>query len=470
MSMSPFNSANESDCLRAAPADRYAAGRSQREAIPLEAHVEAAIEANRADSLSILARQNKTRIPELIPLRFGRMSRNPFTFLRGAAAVMASDLATGARTSLRVELCGDAHLGNFRWYFAPNRDQVFDLNDFDETLPGPFEWDVKRLAASVMVSGRANGFSNREAHAATRSAMRSYRKFIAATSELNPLELHYYRFKSQTALKRIEKHGKKHRRWKEEVLAKASRNNSLRAFDKLTDIVDGRRIIVPDPPLIVPFDGMAAADESRAVGKFLDRYRASLPLERRILIDRFSLVEVAQKVVGVGSVGIRCLIVLLEAGDGTPLFLQFKQAMPSVLETHLGASVYKQAGQRVVEGQRLIQATSDVLLGWANWREPGGKKIDFYFRQLWDGKGKINIEELGPKRLAAYAGLCGKALACAHARSGDAMMIRGYIGEDKTFDDIMVEYADRYAAITESDHAQLCDAINDGAIEVARDI
>ncbi len=470
MSRSPFNSESESDCLRAAPAERYDAGRSRREDVPLEAHVEAAPETGRIDSLTILAEQNKTRLAELVPLRYGRMSRTPFTFLRGAAAIMASDLAAGARTNLRVELCGDAHLGNFRWYCAPNREQVFDLNDFDETLPGPFEWDVKRLAASVTVSARANGFSSTQARAATRSAMRYYRKFIAEASELGPLDLYYYRFKSQAALERIEKHGKNHRKWKEEVLAKATRNNSLRALDKLTAVVDGRRVIVPDPPLIVRVDDVIAAAESDAVGQFLDRYRQSLPLDRRMLLDRFSVVDIARKVVGVGSVGIRCLIVLLEAGDGTPLFLQFKQAMPSVLEAHLGASAFEQAGQRVVEGQRLIQATSDVLLGWAHWQEPGGQEIDFYFRQLWDGKGKIDIEELGPDRLAAYASLCGKTLAYAHARSGDAMTIRGYIGEDKAFDDIMVEYADRYADITERDLAQLCEAIDDGAIEVVRDI
>jgi uncharacterized protein (DUF2252 family) len=466
----PSKHASTWDSLRAAPAVRYDGGRARREAVPLEAHVEAAPATGRANALTILAGQDKSRLADLVPLRYGRMSRTPFTFLRGAAAVMASDLAAGPRTDLQVELCGDAHLGNFRWYLAPSRDQVFDLNDFDETLPGPFEWDVKRLAASVAVAARANGCSGAQARAATRAAMRYYRKSIAEASELSPLELHYYRFNSRTALERIEKHGSSHRKWKEEVLAKASRNNSLRAFDKLTDVVDGRRVIVPDPPLIVRFDGMSAANESNAVDGFLDRYRQSLSLERRMLLDRFSLVDIAQKVVGVGSVGIRCLIVLLEAGDGTPLFLQFKQALPSVLEAHLGASAFEQAGQRVVEGQRLIQATSDVLLGWAQWQEPDGQELDFYFRQLWDGKGKIDIEELGPKRLAAYAGLCGKALAFAHARSGDAMMIRGYIGDDKTFDDIMVAYADRYADVTEHDQRQLCEAIDDGAIEVVRDI
>ncbi len=470
MPRSLFNSESELAYLKAAPAERHDAGRSQRETVPLEAHVETALETGRTDPLTILAEQDKTRLNELVPLRYGRMSRTPFTFLRAAAAIMASDLAVGVRTDLRVELCGDAHLGNFRWYRAPNRELVFDLNDFDETLPGPFEWDVKRLAASVTVSARANGLSNKQARAATRSAMRYYHNFIAKASELSPLDLHYYRFESQAALERIEKHGKKHREWKEEVLAKATRKNSLSAFDKLTDVVDGRRIIVPNPPLIVRVDDEIAAAERGAVGAFLDRYRQSLPLERRLLLDRFSLVDIAKKVVGVGSVGTRCLIVLLEAGDGTPLFLQFKQATSSVLEAHLGGSAFEQAGQRVVEGQRLIQATSDVLLGWARWQEPGGQEIDFYFRQLWDGKGKIDIEELGPKRLAAYAGLCGKTLAFAHARSGDAMMIRGYIGDDKTFDDVMVEFADRYADITERDQTQLCQAINDGAIEAVRDI
>jgi uncharacterized protein (DUF2252 family) len=470
MPSSLFNSESESAYLRAPPAERRDAGRSRRESIPLEAHAEAAPEAGRADPLTILAEQDKTRLADLVPLRYGRMSRTPFTFLRGAAAIMASDLAAGARTDLRVELCGDAHLGNFRWYCAPSRELVFDLNDFDETLPGPFEWDVKRLAASVTVAARANGFSTKKARAATRSAMRDYRRFIVQASELSPLDLHYYRFESQSALERIEKHGKKHRKWKEEVLAKATRKNSLSAFNKLTEVVDGRRLIVPDPPLIVRVDDEIAAAESGAVGEFLDRYRDSLPLGRRLLLDRFSLVDVAKKVVGVGSVGTRCLIVLLEAGDGTPLFLQFKQATSSVLEAHLGPSAFEEAGQRVVEGQRLIQATSDALLGWARWQQPGEQKIDFYFRQLWDGKGKIDVEDLGPERLAAYAGLCGKTLAFAHARSGDAMMIRGYIGDDRAFEDVMVEYADRYADITERDQARLCEAIKDGAIEVVRDI
>jgi uncharacterized protein (DUF2252 family) len=456
--------------LQAPPSDRYDAGRSQQDSVPLEAHAEVITGAGRADPLAILAQQDKSRLPELVPLRYGRMSRTPFTFLRGAAAIMASDLAAGARTDLWVELCGDAHLGNFRWYHAPDRRLVFDLNDFDETLPGPFEWDVKRLAASVTVAARNNGFSGKKARAATRSAMRNYREFIVTTSGLDPLALYYYRFESEAALERIKGHGKKHRKWKQEVLNKATRKNSLRALNKLTKVVDGRRVIVPDPPLIVRVDDHPAAGESGGVSAFFERYRESLPLDRRMLIDRFSLVDFAQKVVGVGSVGTRCLIMLLEAGDGTPLFLQFKQAVTSVLEPYLGASVFEEAGQRVVEGQRMIQATSDVFLGWARWQGEDEQPIDFYFRQLWDGKGKLDVDAMGPGRLAAYAGVCGKTLAFAHARSGDAMMIRGYIGDDEAFDDVMVEFADRYADRTERDHTVLSEAINDGAIEVIRDI
>jgi uncharacterized protein (DUF2252 family) len=457
--------------LSATPAERYEAGRSRREAVPLEAHAAVATGVGRVDPLSILAARDKARLADLLPLRYGRMSRTPFTFLRGAAAVMASDLAAGARTDLRVELCGDAHLGNFRWYRAPNGDLVFDLNDFDETLPGPFEWDVKRLAASITACARVGGMAKPQVREATRTALREYREAIAVASELNPLDLYYYRFNAQAVLERVEQYGKEHRKWKETVLAKATRRNSLLAFDKLTKVVKGRRMIVPDPPLILRIDDDIAAAGLGALTQCLEDYRQSLSLERRMLIDRFSLVDVVRKVVGVGSVGTRCLIALLQAGDGTPLFLQLKQATASVLEGHLGNSPFTHAGQRVVEGQRLIQATSDALLGWSSWKEsPNGPGIDFYLRQLWDGKGKIDIETLGPARLAAYAGLCGKTLALAHARSGDAMAIRGYIGDDSAFDEVIVAYADRYAQVTARDHARLREAIDDGVIEAVCDI
>ncbi len=379
---------------------------------------------------------------------------------------MASDLALGSRTDIKVELCGDAHLGNFRWFNGPDRKPVFDLNDFDETLPGPFEWDVKRLAASITVVARNNGFSAKQSWAATRAAMRDYRESIGRASELDPLELFYYRFLAELALERVARQGTKHKKWKADIVKKASRKNSMRAFNKLTKVVAGQRAIVLDPPRVV---SVANRLESEQVQLFFREYYETLPLDRRVLLDRFSLVDVARKVVGVGSVGTRCFIVLLEADDGTPLFMQFKQAMPSVLEPYLGKSQFQQSGQRVVEGQRLIQATSDMFLGWARWKDEDGK-FDFYFRQLWDGKGKINAEELGPRRLAVFAGLCGKTLAFAHARSGDPMTIRGYIGDDDTFDKVIVEYAERYADCTERDHARLVEAIDDGALEAVRDL
>lgn len=458
--------------FHAPPRDRYDAGRSQRDAVPLKAHGESIIGPERVDPLTILEKQNRdqNRVPQLIPLRFGRMSYSPFTYLRGAAAVQASDLAAGPRTDLWVELCGDAHLGNFRWFNCPDRKPVFDLNDFDETLPGPFEWDVKRLAASITVAARSNGFPPKKCRAATRSAMRAYRESITTASELSPLDLFYYRFRSKVALDRIAQHGRRHRRWKENVLAKAARKNSMRALQELTTVVDGRRVIVPDPPRTVRVDDELAGGNLTRFAEFFESYQETLPFDRRVLIDQFSLIDVVQKVVGVGSVGTRCLIVLLEASDGTPLFLQFKQATESVLEQYLGRSVFEHSGQRVVEGQRLIQATSDMFLGWSQWQDPDGKLVDFYFRQLWDGKGKICVEALGPTRLAIFAGLCGKALAFAHARSGDAMMIRGYIGEDDSFDRLLVNYADRYADCTWADHAQLEMAIHDGHIEVERDL
>jgi len=449
----------------ASPRDRYDAGRAQRDLVSLAAQADLPADADRSDPLQTLQTQDATRLAEVVPLRYGRMSRTPFTFLRGAAAVMADDLAARPWTDLWVELCGDAHLGNFRWYNAPDRRAVFDLNDFDETLPGPFEWDVKRLAASITVAARNKGFPTEQCRAATRSAMRDYRTFIVEASKLNPLDLHYYRFEADAVLERIETHGKKHRKWKEKIVGKAAGKTSLRALDKLTDIVVGRRVIVPDPPRIVRIDEQLAEAGAREADRFFERYRKSLPFDRRVLIDRFSVVDVARKVVGVGSVGTRCLVLLLESDDRTPLFLQLKQAVPSVLERHLGASAFKQSGQRVVEGQRLIQATSDIFLGWASWKPRGSERVDFYVRQLWDGKGKIDVEALSPKRLSAYAGLCGKTLAFAHARSGDAMMIRGYIGEDETFDDAMVEYADRYADVTERDHRRLAEAISDGEVQ-----
>ena len=276
--------------LRASPRDRYDAGRAGRERVPLEAHAELA-SGDRKDPLTILADQDQTRLSEVIPLRYGRMSRTPFTYLRGAAAVMASDLAAGLRSHFHVGLCGDAHLGNFRWYRAPDRQLVFDINDFDETLPGPFEWDLKRLAASIMICGRHNGFSEDKCRNATRDAIRYYREFMATASKMNPLDLFYYRIDSATVLEKIEKRGKKHRKWTEQVLQKAGRRNSLRAFRKLTDIVDGRRVIVTDPPLVVRVDEHLQEEEAASVSEFYEQYYQSLLLDRQLPQDQVDDVD-----------------------------------------------------------------------------------------------------------------------------------------------------------------------------------
>ena len=454
---------------QAPPQARYDAGRSRREDLPLEAHAELVMD-GRPDPLAILAAQDTTRVKDLVPIRYGRMSRSPFTFLRGAAAVMASDLASTPTTDLGVELCGDAHLGNFRTYRAPSRELVFDLNDFDETLPGPFEWDVKRLATSITVAGRNNGFSTEKTRAATREAMRSYRIAMGEAAGLNPLDLSYYRFDATRVLERMQTRGKKHAKRARKRLGKAQRKDSLRALRKYTDVVDGRRVIVPDPPVIVPVPPEHGMDAPDGVVALFDRYVETLPLDRQAVIGRFTPIDVAQKVVGVGSVGTRCLILLLEAGDGTPLFLQFKQAVSSVLEAHLEPSPYEQAGRRVVEGQRLIQATSDLFLGWARYETASAPAVDFYFRQLWDGKGKSDPELMTPPWLTAFSDLCGKTLAYAHARSGDPMMIHGYIDDpDGGFEDAMVAFADRYADLTDADHATMAHAIEDGRLEVIRD-
>ena len=445
--------------------DRRDAGRAERERVPLEAHADVVLEA-RPDPIAILQGQDATRLAEVVPLRYARTSRSPFTFLRGAAAVMASDLSRGPSTGLWAELCGDAHLGNFRFFLSPERRLVFDINDFDETLPGPFEWDVKRLCASITVAARNSGFRKRQARDATRYAAAAYRETMKEVSELDPLALHYYQFESEAILERLRRYGKKQCAWGGKAVRKAMEKNSMRAMRKYTRVVDGRRVIAHDPPVVVPAPEALAFGQPDGVYVLFGRYRESLALEYRMLLDRFEPIDVARKVVGVGSVGTRCLILLLQAGDGTPLFLQFKQATASVLEPYLGGSTYDLCGQRVVEGQRLIQGTSDVLLGWARHHQQNGESVDFYFRQLWDGKGKLAVEEMAPKCLRAFAGLCGKTLAFAHARSGDPARIDGYIDDGETFDDALVAVADRYAELTAADHDLLVEAIRDGATPV----
>jgi uncharacterized protein (DUF2252 family) len=443
------------------PDTRKRDGRALRDVVPLEdhAHVDTV---DRPDPIALLTAQDATRLEELVPIRHQRMALTPFSFFRGAAAIMASDLARVPATGLRVQLCGDAHLSNFGMFHSPDRRLVFDVNDFDETLPGSFEWDLKRLAASVTVAGRNNELSGKQIRSATRAAVRGYRKGLERTVALSPLDVHYHRIEVESVLADSEQLRKRSRK----AIAEATQKDSVRALDKLTEIVDGRRRIVARPPLVIPLDGHLTGDDGQRLTEFFAAYRSSLPPHRSAVLDRYQLVDVAHKVVGVGSVGTRCLIVLLESDTGSPLFLQFKEATASVLEPYLGASEFEEAGERVVRGQRLMQATGDIFLGWSRYHRPDGLEVDFYFRQLWDGKGSADVDQMGPKRLKNYAAHCGGALALAHARTGDAATITGYLGDDRAIDHVLADFAERYADLAENDHAAHLQAIASGRIDV----
>ncbi len=438
---------------------RLAAGKAWREQVPVEDHAELPLGEDRPDPVGLLLEQDENRVPQLVPIRHGRMRVDPFTFFRGGAAIMASDLSRTPTTGLRVQLCGDAHLSNFGVFNGPDRRLVFDVNDFDETTPGPFEWDLKRLAASVTIAGRNNDLKAGQIGTATRAAVRGYREVLARTLTVSPLDLRYFRVDVEEVVARSDEKLRKRSR---KALDKATRKDSMRALGKLTEVVDGHRRIVARPPVIVRVDELAGERDS--IAGFFERYRSTLPPHRAVVLDRYRFVDMAHKVVGVGSVGTRCLIVLLECDAGSPLFLQFKEATRSVLEPYCGASEYDQAGERVVRGQRLMQSTGDILLGWSRFDRPDGGATDFYFRQLWDGKGSAEVDQMGPKRLARYAHACGGTLALAHARTGDGVMISGYLGDDATADHAFAEFAERYADLDELDHAAHEQAISTGRV------
>ncbi|MFI9403189.1 DUF2252 domain-containing protein [Nocardia sp. NPDC052316] len=416
--------------------------------------------ADRADPISVLERQAATRVPELVPIRYARMAAGQFPFLRGAPAIMAADLAASPNTGLTVQLCGDAHLSNFGLFASPERALVFDLNDFDETLPGPFEWDVKRLAASVAVAARANGFADADAETAVAAAARSYREAMIRLAELGELAVWYEKIDADqlTALARKPKR----RKGVEQALAEARTRTNLQALTKLTEPdADGVPRIRHRPPLLIPI-GQFDADLIQRV--FAD-YRRSVAEERRVLLDRHEMLDLAVKVVGVGSVGTRCFVALL-AGRMTksPLFLQVKEAEQSVLAPHTAASRFRNQGHRVVHGQRLIQAASDIFLGWAT----GADGRHYYWRQLRDMKGSADIEDMSRSYLRDYAALCGRALARAHARSGDRVAIAAYLGSSDTFDRVMIDFAVAYADQTRHDHRALRSAIDAGRVVAAK--
>jgi uncharacterized protein (DUF2252 family) len=383
------------------------------------------------------------------------MAASPFAFLRGSAAVMAADLASQPHTGLTVQLCGDAHLLNFGLYASPERTLLFDLNDFDETFPGPFEWDVKRLAASVAVAGRENGHSDTKAHRAALEATAAYRTALRGLARKGELAVWYERIDADSLLPLVR--SARHRRRVESSLTRARRRTSLHAVGKLTETVDGRRRIVHDPPLLEP----AGAADTASLRKIFSDYRSTLSEERRLLLDRYRFVDAARKVVGVGSVGTRCFIVLLAGRDqDDPLFLQIKEAHKSVLEEHLPTGPYVHPGHRVVAGQRLLQAASDIFLGWMTG--PQGRA--FYWRQLRDMKGSADVAGMSPEALTAYARLCGTALARAHARSGDRIAIAAYLGNTDTFERAVADFALSYATQTTADHATLGAAVAAGVV------
>jgi uncharacterized protein (DUF2252 family) len=439
-------------------------GRAARRVAPRGSHAEWAPAPDRPDPVDLLETQARDRIQELMPLRYSCMMASPFAFMRGSAIIMANDLASTPTSGIHAQLCGDAHLLNFGAYASPERALLFDVNDFDETLPGPWEWDIKRLAASFVVAGRDNGFDAADCREAAQASVASYRQRMAEFSEMGELEVWYSRVGAEEVSGLLSDAKKKTTKKLNKALRKARGHDSLQALSKLTRVVDGRRMINDDPPLLVR---LPEGDDIRAqVYAILESYKRTLQDDRRHLLDRYRFVDTARKVVGVGSVGTRAYVVLLEGRDeDDPLFLQVKEAGASVLENYVKSNTYEHHGHRIVAGQRLMQAASDIFLGW--FRGTGGR--DFYWRQLKDMKGSANVESMSPDELVLYGGLCGWTLARAHARSGDRAQIAGYLGKGERFDRAIAEFAQAYADQTERDHAALCAAVKSGRLPAAAD-
>ncbi|MGW6577937.1 DUF2252 domain-containing protein [Streptomyces globisporus] len=457
----------------ATPAERAALGKAARRKAPRSGHAEFTASPHRPDPLTVLERQSAERVPELVPIRYARMTESPFRFYRGAASLMAADLAGTPISGIRAQLCGDAHLLNFRLLASPERNLLFDINDFDETLPGPWEWDVKRLAASLVIAGRANGFTPPERAGIVRAAVRSYREAMARFAGMRNLEVWYARTDAER-LRAVaaEQLGGRGRRTVDRALGKARSRDSLQAFGKLAEVVHGRLRIAADPPMVVPLTDLTPGVDRDAVfrqfGSMLAGYARSLPADRRSLLEDFALVDVARKVVGVGSVGTRCWIVLLLGRDGgDPLLLQAKEAGPSVLAEFAGASRYANQGERVVAGQRLMQAAGDIFLGWERADGLDGRSRDFYVRQLRDWKGIAEPESMAPKGMRVFGEMCGATLARAHARSGDRIAIAGYLGSKDVFDRAIATFAESYADRNELDHRALVDAVAAGRLPAA---
>ena len=439
--------------------------------MPRSSHAVFEPPSRRADPIKLLERQATTRVPELVPIRYGRMLVSPFTFYRGAALIMASDLAATPHSGLTVQCCGDAHLSNFGAFASPERRLVFDINDFDETLPGPWEWDVKRLAVSMLIAARDCGFRAKEQERIVLDTVAEYRTTMARFAGMKNLEVWYAHLDIESTIQQLAAQFKaKTVKRAEKQVAKARTKDSMSAFSKLTRVVDGEARIVADPPLIVPIDdletGRGRDEMFDLLHELLRAYRGTLEHDRRVLLEEFRLADFARKVVGVGSVGTRAWIALMLGRDGEdPLFLQMKEAESSVLEEFLPASEFDNHGERVVRGQRLMQATSDIFLGWVHIEEgEGGVPRDFYGRQLKDWKGSAEIERMVPEGMAQYGKLCGWTLARAHARSGDRIAIAAYLGNGSSFDRAILEFSHAYAEQNERDYKALAKAVDSGRI------
>ena len=460
---------------RLTSAECAARGRAARTAVPRESHAVFDPPAGRPDPVAVLEQQASSRLPELVPIRYGRMLVSPLCFFRGAAVLMASDLATTLSSGLIVQACGDAHLSNFGIFASPERNLLFDVNDFDETLPGPWEWDVKRLAASLEVAARGNGFSRKQRRQIVSASTRRYREAMRTFAGMSNLDVWYARADLDLVREMfLPRMAARSRKVVAKDLAKARTRDSMQAFAKLAGVVDGQTRIIADPPLIMPVSQLLSGQEDRLgfeaqLDGMIAKYQRSLTADHRFLFHRYRLTDMARKVVGVGSVGTRCWIFLFQDRDGTnPLFLQMKEAQPSVLAAFTGASKHANQGQRVVAGQRLMQAASDIFLGWQRTGKAlDGKTHDFYVRQLRDWKFSLDIDAMKPGGMQIYGELCAWTLARAHARSGEAIAIAAYLGGSGVFDQAITEFANAYADQNERDYLSLATAAATGRVIVA---
>jgi uncharacterized protein (DUF2252 family) len=456
------------------PRERGDRGRAARREVPRSAHAAWHPAPDRRSPVDVLVEQSAARLPELVPVRYGRMLESPFAFFRGAAAIMAPDLAHTPVSGLHAQLCGDAHVANFGGFASPERELVFDINDFDETAHGPWEWDVKRLVASIAIAGRQIGVKGTMRGEAVRATVRTYREAMRDFAGMGNLAVWYARVDAAKLRGLVdERAGGKQARELDKTVEKARGKNSLRALSKLTCVKDGRLRIESRPPLLVPVDELVPAEELESVvagvRQLIRVYAESVRSDRRHLLEGYRFVDMARKVVGVGSVGTRAWVVLLQGrDDADPLFMQVKEAGPSVLEGFLGPDPTPNHGQRVVQGQWLMQASSDILLGWLRATGTDDRERDFYVRQLWDWKVSADIEHLTPRGLGMYGAVCGWTLARAHARSGDRIAIAAYLGSSDRFDRALAEFSEAYADRNEADYAELAEAERSGRIVVER--